>query len=236
MEIRNCCLSALVLCVALSLGTSTAAAQGIEDIEKPKPVVPEIFTLQGEFVRMAYNNEGFVTLGYRTAQNSVGQDWMLLEVGLTLVGKVDDQPFTREGFSLQQPDGSTTGLATQEAYNKGNLRALDARANTVRDSINYFPSMANRPCRIGFFADASTGGRTLAYDQVTLSRTSACVGRIYFQIPGGITTGQYYLNVKFKDSVVQVPFRIMTDEESKEFKKQWKDIKKEHEAGYKEQE
>ncbi len=127
-------------------------------------------------------------------------------------------------------------MATQEAFNKANLRALDARANTVRDSINYFPSMANRPCRIGFFADASTGGRTLAYDQVTLSRTSACVGRIYFQIPDGITTGQYYLNVKFKESGVQVPFRIMTEEESKEFKKQWKDIKKEHEAGYKEQE
>ena len=237
MEIRNCCLATFVVCAALSLVPSAATAQDtIDGVEKPKPVVPEIFTLQGEFVRMAYNNEGFVTLGYRTAQNSVGQDWMLLEVGLTLVGKTDDQPFTREGFSLQQPDGSTTGLATQEAYNKGNLRALDARANTVRDSINYFPSMANRPCRIGFFADAATGGRTLAYDQVTLSRMSACVGRVYFQIPDGITTGQYYLNVKFKESVVQVPFRIMTEEESKEFKKQWKDIKKEHEEGYKEQE
>ena len=64
---------------------------------------------------------------------------------------------------------------------------------------------------------------------------SACLGRIYFQIPGGITTGQYYLNVTFKESVVQVPFRILTEEEAKEFKKQWKDIKKEHEAEYKEQ-
>jgi len=48
-------------------------------------------------------------------------------------------------------------------------------------------------------------------------------------------TGQYYLNVKFKESVVQVPFRIFTEEEGKEFKKNWKDIKKEHEAELKQQ-
>jgi hypothetical protein len=69
---------------------------------------------------------------------------------------------------------------------------------------------------------------------VTLSRRNACVGRIYFNLPGGIKPGQYYLNLKFKESVVQVPFRIFTDEEQREFNKNWNDIKKEHEAGYKE--
>ena len=235
MKSQHLLVAVLISMIAFGLAASIAAAQEtIEGVEKPKPAVPEIFTLQGEFVRMAYNNEGFVTLGYRIANDSVGQEWMLLEVGLTLVGNVDDQPFTRDGFSLQMPDDSTVGLATQKAYNEANLRALDARANMVRDSINYFPTMANRPCRIGFFADASSDVRTLTYDQVTLSRMSACVGRIYFQIPGGITTGQYYLNVKFKESVVQVPFRILTEEEAKVLKKNWKDIKKEHEAGYEE--
>ena len=73
----------------------------------------------------------------------------------------------------------------------------------------------------------------LAEDIVTESRAAAS---------GGVTTGlsyirtgQYYLNVKFKESVVQVPFRILTDEEQKEFKKNWKDIKKEHDAEYKQQ-
>jgi ribosome recycling factor len=61
------------------------------------------------------------------------------------------------------------------------------------------------------------------------------VGRIYFNLPDGIKTGQYYLNVKFKGSVVQVPFRILTDEEQKEFNKSWKDMKKEHDAEYKQQ-
>ena len=230
MNSREYFLRSVATVVVFVLGVTIGVAQ---DIEKPKPVVPEIFTLQGEFVRMAYNNEGWVTLGYRTANGSVGQDWLLLEVGLTLVGKTDDQPFKRDGFSLQLPDGSTTGLATQKAYNKAGLQALDRRANTVRDSINYFPTMANRACRIGFFADAARSGRTLSFDQVTLSRFSACVGRIYFQVPDGIKTGQYYLNAIFKESVVQVPFRILTEEEGKELKKNWKELKKEHEEGYK---
>ena len=228
-------LTAAIACIAIIAGITVSAHEtdALEGLEKPQPVVPQIFTIQGEFVRMAYNTEGFATLGYRTANNSVDENWMLLEIGLTLVDPTDDQPFKRDQLSLQLPDGSTMGLATQEQFNKANLRALDRRANTVRDSINYFPRMANQPCRIGFFADAATGGRTLSFDQVTLSRRLACLGRIYFYLPDGIKDGQYYLNVKFANSVVQVPFRIFTDEEQREFNKQWKDIKREHEQQYK---
>jgi hypothetical protein len=34
-------------------------------------------------------------------------------------------------------------------------------------------------------------------------------------VPGGIKHGQYWLNVKLKDSVVRVPFRILTEDENK---------------------
>jgi hypothetical protein len=172
-----------IMVVLVAFGAGQVVAQELEKLEKPQPVVPEIFTILGEFVRMAYNAEGFATLGYRTANNSVDENWMLLELGLSLVDPTDDQPFKRDQLSLQLPDGSTVGMASQEEYNKGNLRALDRRGNTVRDSINYFPRMANNPCRIGFFADTTQPGRTLAYDQVTLSRRNACVGRSYFNLP-----------------------------------------------------
>jgi len=224
----------ILFLLAMSSGIALAhETEALDKLEKPQPVVPQIFTIQGEFVRMAYNTEGFATLGYRTANNSVDEQWMLLELGLTLVDPTDDQPFKRDQISLQLPDGSTIAMALQEEFNKANLRALDRRANTVRDSINYFPRLATGSCRIGFFADTSQSGRGLAYDQVTLSRRLACVGRVYFQIPDGIKDGQYYLNLKFKESVVQVPFRIFTDEEQKEFNKNWKAIKKEHDAEYK---
>jgi len=47
--------SALVLLTAAS---RTAVAQ---QPQAPTATVPEIFTLMGEFVRVAYNNQGFVT-------------------------------------------------------------------------------------------------------------------------------------------------------------------------------
>ena len=66
-----------------------------------------------------------------------------------------------------------------------------------------------------------------------MSEQRACLGRIYFNVPGGIQYGQHWLNVQFEKSLVRVPFRILTKEEEKEFSKTWKDIKKEHEKAFK---
>ena len=52
-------------------------------------------------------------------------------------------------------------------------------------------------------------------DDVELSNTRACLGRLYFHVPGGIAYGQHWLNVKFEKSLVRVPFRILTKDEEK---------------------
>jgi len=220
----------LAVMVITTLGTPVAQAQ-LEDLKKPEPTVPQAFTLQGEFVRMAYNNEGFATLGYRVANDSVGEEWMLLEMGITLQNKIKEQKLTREDLTLVTPDGTHIPLAAQAEFNKANLRALDRRATMVRDSINYFPVGVTRANTMNFFADPSKKSRTLAYDQVSLNYQFATVGRIYFHVPGGIEVGQHWVYVQFADSVVQVPFRIFTKAEEKEFRKMWKTLKKEHEAG-----
>ena len=49
-------------------------------------------------------------------------------------------------------------------------------------------------------------------------------------MPGGIKVGQHWLIVNFGESEVQVPFRILTKEEAKQFEKSWQDIKKAHDA------
>jgi hypothetical protein len=220
---------AVIVLVAMSAGVA-----GAQDIKKPEPTVPEIFTLTGEFVRVAYNNEGYVTLGYRVANDSVAEDWMLLEVGVTLRAPTKGQKMTRDSFSLMLPDGSTIGLATQKEFGEaGHLPALNTRGNMVRDSINYFPVQADRPCVIGFFSDPTNRARTISYDQVDLSSNRACMGRLFFKVPGQIQTGQHYLLVKFDNSMIEVPFRILTKAEEKEFRKNWKSLKKEHEAEYK---
>jgi hypothetical protein len=162
-----------------------------------------------------------------------GEEWMLLEMGATVRSGVKSQKLMRGALSLETPDHTSIPLASQEDYMKANLRALDMRAaKVVHDSINYFPPDATQGCRIGFFKDVSRGPG-LAFDEVELSSRRACLGRIYFQVPGGIKHGQHWLNVKFEESLVRVPFRILTEEEEKEFSKTWQDIKKEHEKAFK---
>jgi hypothetical protein len=199
----------------------------------PKPSVPEVFTAQGQYVRVAYNSEGFANLGYRMVQQELGNEWALLTAGLSLREGVPNEKITRADLTLRTPDGKTIPLATQGEYQEasGRLKSLNARAKTVRDSINYFPVGASQACPIQFFADLEHRG--LAYDSVELSPLRGCVGRLYFRVPGGIKTGQYWLDVKFAGGVVEVPFHVFTKEELKDFEKQWQDLAKAHEASYK---
>ena len=202
-----------------------AQAQEKPAIQLPQAGVPQIITLEGKFVRVAYNNEGYVILGYQASNRSIGEEWMLLEVGMTVLDNVPDYRLTREALSLETPDGKTIPLATVEEQRQGNPQAIQQRAKVQRDSINYFPVRASRGCAILFFPEL--GSRALPYDVVDLSNDRACVGRLYFKIPGGIALGQHWLNVKFEKSLVRVPFRIMTADEEKFVSKNYKNIKDE---------
>ena len=130
----------------------------------------------------------------------------------------------REALSLETPDGKTIPLPSVSEHREANTSAIQARTRVQRDSINYFPPSAYRACRIGFFSDLDQ--RAMPYDQVELSSTRACLGRLYFHVPGGIKYGQHWLNVKFEKSVIRVPFRILTEDEEKFLSKNYKAIDK----------
>ena len=112
----------------------------------------------------------------------------------------------------------------------GDTRALQNRERVQRDSINYFPPSASRPCALTFFPDLDS--RALPVDQVEVNPQRACLGRLYFRVPGGITHGQHWLNVKFDNSLIRVPFRILTEDEEKMLSKNYKDIQKQVKAAF----
>jgi hypothetical protein len=208
---------------AILLPGSTAVAQ--ENAEGKAHL-----SFPGEYVRRVQNDEAVVVLGYRTANASVGQEWLMVEISMTVLpGR--NLTLTRDDFWLTTPDGNRVDLATQEEFNKGSgaVRALDARANIGRDSLNYLPTQANIPCRIGFFSDASTPARGLTYTQFSMNPSSACGGRLYWIVPEGIKYGQHFLNIQLPDQVMNVPFKIMTKDELKEAKamvKEWQNEQK----------
>jgi hypothetical protein len=225
MKVTSLWSLALVSVIAMQplAASGDALAQQAPTVKIPQPGVPEILTLEGTWTRAAYNNEGYAILGYRLANLSIGEEWMLIEFGTTLRDRMPNYTMTRDALSLELPDGKTIPMASVAEYRKANLAALQNREKVQRDSINYFPPNASQPCRIGFFSELDD--RALPYDQVELSSQRACLGRLFFQVPGGIKYGQHWLNVKFEKSVVRVPFRILTKEEEQLLSKNFKDIR-----------
>ena len=214
-----------------ALAPIDARTQQKPTVQLPKPGVPEIMTIEGTFVRAAYNNEGYVILGYEPVQRSIGEQWVLLDIGVTVRERVPDFKLMRDALSLETPDGKTLPLPSVSEFRAANTSALQARANVQRDSINYFPPNAHQACRIGFFSDLDS--RAMSWDEVEVSDNRACLGRIYFHVPGGITYGQHWLNVKFPKSVVRVPFRILTKEEEKFLNKNYRSIEQQVEDAFK---
>jgi hypothetical protein len=233
---RTSALSLAIGLMSLSLLQTEGAALGQEKpaVQMPKlpeSGVPQVITMEGKFVRASYNNEGYVILGYQASNRSVGDEWMLLEVGMTLLEGVPDYTITRDAISLETPDGNTIPLPSIIEQRGGNVQAIQGRAKVQRDSINYFPMSATKGCALLFFPDLTS--RALPYDQTELSNIRACLGRLYFKIPGGITYGQHWLNVKFQNSLVRVPFRILTKDEEKFFSKNYKSIEKQVKDAFK---
>ena len=232
---RAICLVSLALVALVSMGPLSASgggqAQQKPTVQIPKPGVSEIMTLEGTFVRAAYNNEGYAIIGYELANRSIGDKWMLLEFGTTVRDGVPNYTLKRDALSLETPDGKTTPMASESEYRQGDVRALLMREKVQRESINYFPPSASQACRIGFFAELDS--RAMMYDQVELSSRRGCVGRLFFQVPGGIAYGQHWLNVKFEKSLVRVPFRILTKDEEKLLSKNYNDIRRQVQDAFK---
>ena len=217
----------------VGVGATTAAVIFLASLAAPNAMADDMTAAQageqvgveGTFVRVATNDEGWVVVGYRVANESVGEELMALRVGLTVTGGA--RTVTRDDIKLVTPDGEVLPLMTQREAEEasGSLAMLTKRDVTAGDSVDYFPAGADRPCDLRFFV--LSGRRPLrAYDEVELVRQAACVGYLYFQVPGGIQLGNYNLDVKFANSIVKVPMEIMTEERAKEFTRQWKEAEK----------
>lgn len=204
---------AVLICLLL-VSSTLAFSQ-----EKPT----ERMVIVGEYVRQVLNDEALVNVGYRTAHATVGNDWMLLEIGVTVL-KGNRQTLTRDAISLVTTDDKVIPMATQKEYGDGGyLRALNARANSMGDSVNYFPPAVHIGCRVGFFSDPTN--RMMPFDQVELTSDRGCFGRIYFKVPGGTQHGAYILNVKFENTRLQVPFKLRTKEDQKAYAQKLKELR-----------
>jgi hypothetical protein len=228
---RSVSMAIIPLCLAALAVTGSAYTQQ-QPVQIPQPGVPQIMTLEAKFVRVAYNNEGYVIMGYQIANRTMGSEWIMLDVGITLMEKTRDYTLKREAVSLDTPDAHLPLPSIKEyRENESKVQGLQNRLKVQRDSINYFPPWVHGVNRLGFFSDL--GSRAMPWDEASVTNDRACMGQLYFHIPGGTKFGQYWLNVNFAQSQVRVPFRLFTEEEEKTLSKNYGDIKKQVDATFK---
>jgi hypothetical protein len=221
--------SAIMTAVLGLLPTTPVAAQ---DEAQPKMKL----SFPGEYVRKVESDQAIAVLGYRTANESLGDEWMLLEIAMTTQPGLE-MTLKRESFSLKTPDGAVVPLASQQDFNaaSGTLRALDRRANVQRESLAYLPAQADRPCRIGFFSDLANPQRGMTWDEFSMNSTSFCAGRLYFQVPGGIQYGRYFVEIDLPEGEIALPMTIMTKDELKAAKAKVKEYEQQQKQLAKEQ-
>ena len=85
---RRVQLAGLAVAISGTITTGLAFSQAPK-VQIPETGVSQIATIEGQYVRVAYNNEGYISLGYKVANNSIGEDWLLLEIGATVLMGAD---------------------------------------------------------------------------------------------------------------------------------------------------
>jgi hypothetical protein len=159
----------------------------------------------GAYILKQFGPELWTVLGYRFATSQLGDEWMILEVGLSSPNG-QNALVEREEIFLRAPSGNRVPLATQEEFNKawGELRPVIARANVDRDPLDYFPP-SRIECAIQFFV---APGQGVSFDEVTVNDRRGCFGRFFFKVPGGIQSGRWVLGIDLEESEIRIPFEL----------------------------
>jgi len=159
----------------------------------------------GQYVLKQFGPELWTVLGYRFANTQLGDEWMILEIGLSSPNG-QSAKVTREDIFLLSPSGNRIPLATQKQFNEawGSLRPVIERANVNRDPLEYFPP-SRIECAIQFFV---TPGQGVSFDEVTVNDRRGCFGRLFIDVPGGIQAGRWTLGIDLEESEIRIPFEL----------------------------
>jgi hypothetical protein len=159
----------------------------------------------GQYVLKQFGPELWAVLGYRFANSQVGDEWLIIEVGLSSPAG-QTATVKREDVFLRAPDGTRYPLATQSEFNKAYsaLRPVIAKANIDRDPLEYFPP-SRITCAMQFFVEPGQG---VSFDEVSLNQHRGCFDRFFINVPGGIQEGRWLFGIDQPESEIRIPFDL----------------------------
>jgi hypothetical protein len=204
-EQKECTMTRNNTRIVLVIGLVAASTVGFLGCSSATPTdTPGVDEL-GRYVLRQEGPQVDAVLGYRFATNSIGADWLLLEVNLSSP-RQQSAEIKRENVWVRTPDGTRVPMASQRLFGEdyGSLRPVIDQANIQRDPMDYFPPN-RRDCRLQFFVGPGDG---VAFDEVSVNDRRACQGKLFFKIPGGVQPGRWTLGIDLEESTVRIPFQI----------------------------
>jgi hypothetical protein len=187
---------AAALAVGLLAGCSTAVPTSNPEVERV-----------GRWVLRYNGPEIEAALGYRFADNSIGDDWMMLDLAVTGASNASVE-ISRDKVWLRTPSGETFGLPPQEYFGQSysSLTAKINRAVIAADPLDYWAGRGE--CGLDF--QVSPGSR-ISQLSTWVNDRRVCFGRLFFELPAGVQAGHYTLGIDLEESKVRIPFEIRAE-------------------------
>jgi hypothetical protein len=185
--------ASLLIVLLMATACSTAMPTSTADVVR----------VGGRVLRYS-GTETEAALSYRPAADSLGADWLMLDLAVT--GRTDAAvEIRRDEFWLRTPTGDTLVLPSQETFGRtyASLRAKIARADISADPLGYWSGRSD--CALRFFVEPGTTTSRLS---VWVTDREVCSGRLFFAVPGGIQPGHYVLGIDLDESRVRIPFDL----------------------------
>lgn len=190
--------SILVFVAAFAFGCGSSSPGATHST---KPGVEQI----GEAMVRSVGADLEAILGYRFAEESLGDEWLIVDLALTGL-RSEAIEVRQEAISIVTPDGRRVPLPTQKEF----IAAYSEVQSAVRRAeIASQPLEATRggrrPCELNFLRLPGSG---VTRDAIWINQRELCVGKLAFPIAGGIQPGRWRLVIELEESSLDVPFNL----------------------------
>jgi hypothetical protein len=189
------------MCIALSVGSVLSGCISGASYST-KPGVYQV----GETIMRSVGADLEANLGYKFADSSLGDEWLVVDLALTGLSS-ESIEVRQESISVVTPDGRRIPLPTQKefiaAYPEN--QSLLRRAAIARQPLEATRG-GRRPCVLDFLRLPGTAGTTRT--AIWINDLELCVGMLAFPIRGGIQPGRWRLVIELEESNLEVPFLL----------------------------
>ncbi len=187
--------------IALSVGSMLSGCASFPGYST-KPGVTQV----GNKIMRSVGADMEATLGYKFADSSLGDEWLVVDLALT--GLTSESIEVRqEAISVVTPDGRWIPLPTQKEFIAAypETQSLLRRASIARQPLEATRG-GRRPCVLDFLRLPGTAGTTRT--AIWINDLELCVGMLAFPVRGGIQPGRWRLVIELEESNLEVPFTL----------------------------